>query len=271
MDTSIYECDGNFDTDNTLDCQLLVEIGANYYSYAVVNAVGKLKAIAYKNIPLLTNLDNEAILKLPFKDILISLTTLHFTFIPTEIFNQNQQTGYTKFLDRDPKNATHTHNLLNNQITALNTFNQNQFNAVVKVFHTAKILPQYLPFIENTFRQFKSILGIQLFLNVQLKSLELLILKEGQLQFYNTFKWLSHDEILYYALLACKKNGIKPQSVTLRVCGKIGLETAVYNQLNAVFSDIRLTKTNVIYVNSAEFKTIEPHKFFSLLSLLICE
>ncbi len=271
MDIKIYECDGNFNTENSLDYQLLIEIGANYYSYAVVNADGKLKAISYSNVPILSNLDNEVVLNLQFKNTIVSLNTQHFTFIPTLIFNQNQQTLYTQFLGDALNNAICIHNLLNNQITTLNTFNQNQLNAIKQVFPSAKIYPQYLPFIESICKQFKAFLGTQLFLNLQLNTIELLILQDGELQFYNVFDCQNNDEILYYTLLACKNNCIKPQNVTLRVCGKITEDAEAYQQLNAIFYDIRLAKTNTIYVNSAEFQTIESHKFFSLLSLLICE
>ncbi len=267
----MYECDGNFNTENSLQYKLLIEIGGDYYSYAVIDAGGKLKAISYKNVPLLTNLENEDVLKLAYKNTLISLNTTHFTFIPTTIYNQKPPTLFTQFIDNAPIDTVFTHTLLNNQITALNTYNQNQLEAIQNVFPSANICPQYLPFVESTCTQFKAILGTQLFLNLQLNYLELLILHDGKLQFYNVFNCLNNDEMLYYTLLACQKNNIKPQNLTLRVCGKINSETAAYQQLNAIYTDIRIAKTNAIYVNSAEFKNIEPHKFFSLLSLIICE
>ncbi|TAH02269.1 MAG: DUF3822 family protein [Sphingobacteriales bacterium] len=271
MDNKIYICDGKFNTDNSLNYQLLVEIGANYYSYAVVDADAKLKAISYNSVSIFAILDDEPVLKLSFKSTIISLNTQNFTFIPTALYNQNQQLAYTQFLNNAQANTLYSHTLLDGQITALHNYNTDQLNAIKKVFKEAKIIPQYLPFIESTFKQFNAILGVQLFLNVQLNHIELLILHNGELKFYNVFECFNNDEMLYYTMLACKKNDIQPQNVTLRVCGKIGLDTDAYQQLNCIFTDIRLTKTTAIYVNSAEFETVEAHKYFSLLSLIICE
>lgn len=270
MDDNLFECVANFNTNNSLEYTLLIEVGANYYSYAIIDDSEKLKAIFYSNETIASSFDNDSLLKLTFKAVKVSLFTQNFSFIPTKFYNQNQQLNYNPFFNNHPIAAIHSHTVLNQQITAVNTFNEKLINLLKENFPLANIYPQYLPFIESTFKQYKAILGTQVFLNVQINNIELLILQDGNLNFYNVFECFNNDEVLYYTLLACKKNQIKPPQVTLRVCGNLTQDMALYQQLSAVFTDIRLTKTNAIYVNTAEFTTIEPNKFFSLLSLIIC-
>lgn len=269
MGYKIYATDGKFDTANTLAYQLLIEAGKDYYSYIVVDEVGKLKAISYCEESIFGDIDNS-LLQLTYKKTSISLYTSSFTFIPSQIYSKDDETVYTQFLETKGNTSPYTHTLLNDEITGLHTFATHEFNAIKLLFPLAEIFPQYVSLINCGYKQLGSEISPQLLLNIKLGCVEILILQNNKLLFYNVFDTGNDDEILYYTLAACQQNGLEVKGIKLHICGNVELDSNIYNLLKQYFGKVHFRHHAAVNMDADAFGDIIKHQFYSLLSLSAC-
>jgi hypothetical protein len=269
MGNNIYETDGKLDTTNTLAYQLLIEVGHNYYAYAIVDETNKLKAISFYNTSIHADIDNS-LLQLAYKNTRISLCTSNFVFIPTPLYSKANENKYAQFLKTD-SHIIATNYLLNRTITALHTHPTTQLHKIQALFPLAEIVPQYLPLIHCVNTQLQNKPYPQLVLNLKVQQVEILILQHNKLLFYNVFDNSNHHEILYYTLAACQQNNIIPNNIHVHICGNINTHDSLYTLLKTYFGTIQLINNTTITINTSEFNDTYTHRFFSLLSLSICE
>lgn len=266
MGNNIYETDGMFDTANSATYRLFVEVGANHHSYAVLDENHNLKAISFKGTSILSNIDDSNLTQ-PYSSTKISLNTSNFTFIPTSLYNSADEANYAQFLNGKESPDLHTHQFLDAEITSLNTFDETELQEIKNLFPLAEIYPQYIPFIEGSKILLKEVLGKQLIINLKANNLEILILEDSKLQFYNFFQCLNDEEILYYLLATCQQNKIDPQEISLNIAGDLTQYSNAYSLLQKAFNNTNLTFIHPIRGLGGQ---VELHQFFSLLSLNQC-
>ena len=266
MGNKIYETDGMFDNAKSTDYQLCIEVGANHYSYTVLDENHNLKAISFTGNSILSNIDDSN-LTLPYANTKISLHTSNFTFIPTSLYNESDKANYAQFLNGDETTNSHTHQFLDAEITSLNTFDETELQEIKNLFPSAKVYPQYIPFIEGSKIHLKDVLGKQLIINLKANNLEILILEDSKLQFYNVFECLNDEEILYYLLATCQQNKIDPQEISLNIAGDLTQYSNAYSLLQKAFNNTNLT---FIHPHRGLGGQLEMHQFFSLLNLGKC-
>ncbi|TAF45363.1 MAG: DUF3822 family protein [Sphingobacteriales bacterium] len=269
MGYKIYASDGNFNTVNTLNYLLFIEVGQDFYSYIIVDEGGKIKAISYCEQSIFGDIDNS-LLQLTYKKTAISLYTSSFTFIPSQIYSKDDETVYAQFLETKGNTNLYTHTLLNDEIRALHTFATDEFNAIKSIFPLAEIFPQYFSLINCGYKQLGSEISPQLLLNIKLGCVEILILQNNKLLFYNVFDTGNDDEILYYTLAACQQNGLEVKGIKLHVCGNVELDSNIYNLLKQYFGKVHFRHHAAVNMDADAFGNIIKHQFYSVLSLSAC-
>ena len=269
MGNKIYETDGMFDNTKSTVYELWIEVGANHYSYAISDENHNLKAISFTDASILTNIDDSN-LTLPYANTKISLHTSNFTFIPTSLYNGADEANYAQFLNGEESSELHTYKFLDAEITSLNTFDETELQEIKNLFPLAEIYPQYIPFIEGSKILLKNVLSKQLIINLKANNLEILILEDSKLQFYNVFECLNDEEILYYLLATCQQNKIDPQEISLNIAGDLTQYSNAYSLLQKAFKDIKFTQNSYFPANTTQFPKVDIHQFFSLLNLGKC-
>lgn len=270
MENKLYVNDGNFDTSNTMAYQLLVEVGKGFYAYCIVDEEGVINVISYNKGDI--QLANDiSLLQLPYKKTCISLPTSSFTFLPSQLYNKDDETKYAQFLETNNHTIINTCVFLNNEVTALYTFNSDELIFIRSLFPSSKIFPPYLPLINCVHKLLANDLSPQLTLNLKSEKLEILIFNNGKLLFYNVFDALNADEVLYYTLNACQQNKLISKEINVNICGDIFKNDAIYMQLAKYFGKISFMLNNNVKVLSTEFEDIVWHQYFSLLNLSTCE
>lgn len=268
MENNLYQTDGKFNTDNSAQSHLYLEVVDNYYAYAIVDAERKLKVISANHNSIFSNIDNS-LLSLNYQSTQISLNTNKFTFIPNAFYQPQNQSSYNAFIPANNQ-TTYSHQLLNNTITALNVFDNLMFEGLKTKFPSANIYPQYLPFIESVVQQFSDVFGAELFINIKATFVEILILNNQNLIYYNTLPYFNGYELLYLITTACQQGNLQSKQTTLHICGNLTAQSETYQILKCSFANVKFFQNNAVYKNYGEFNEVELYRFFSLLSLSVC-
>lgn len=261
----------DFEPANAKDYELCIEIGTNFYQFAVINPIEKaVKVVSSKASVIFNELENS-LLRTHFAKTKIGLPTQKFTFIPTELFDAKNSAVYTKYLQVDEQDEVFFSYMKSGEITIIYALSKLILDKIGKHFPDAKVYPQFQPFFEGTDYGFAQIDAPQLFVNFKNTYLEIIVYKNKKFQFYNCFDFQNNDEVIYYLLLAMQQNGLKPPSTTVKVSGNISGKTETYQKIAAQFQRTEVTDHDSLPLNYSGLGEAVMPRFFSLFSLHLCE
>lgn len=282
MNKLFYLSDDEVQSQLAAKCNLLVHIGLETFQYAVIDAVrDQIKVLAEFEIPEFTSQNElvEAIedlqestklFRYSFNKIKVSYDTFNYTFVPSELYLPEDENEYGKFV----KPSAHS-KLLVNQIRSVNIKNIGAIDsdlvaAVNRIFHAPKICNQASPFVEGI----KKLAGADresFFIDVKARHIQIGIIKNSKLLFYNIFECISADEFTYFLLIVIEQLGIDPKQIHVFLSGNISEADEFYERTRQYFSHISFTDTRQLIKYGDKLETVPPHTYFSLISLDLCE
>lgn len=275
MNTKLQLVESNFDPQVAPQCDLLIQVGAESISYAVIEkGSDQLKALveiegSLKDLELLYT--TNALLGYQYRKTKISVDTTKFTFIPREVFSDFYIENYAKFIQ--PRSAS---DLLINDIRGFKIKNliavETETQNILKShFPAAAIFSQATPFIEGSWKISKDTVKNQLFVNIRQDSFEAVLIKDGQLHFYNIFECELPDEFNYFLLLIIKQFNLQTSDTMVVASGSIELKDPFYFRISKYFDNISIADVSLLIRYYETFELISLQKHFSLLSLNLCE
>lgn len=261
----------DFDATKAKTYELYLEIGANYFNYAVVDPRNQaVKTISHKPSNIYNGIYDD-LLKSLFAKTKISLTTQKFTFVPSELFHESAVDNFVKYIGATENEEVCIQELKNAGITIIYALPKLQLDKIGSYFPNAEIFPQISPFYQGIKFGFSQISTSQLFINLRDGLAEIIILNHRQFQFYNIFEFQNEDELIYFALLAAQENNIKPASATLKLSGFIDTESNLFDQLLNYFPHTEVTDQDSLPLFYQGLEKPALPMFFSLLALHLCE
>ncbi|KHJ39176.1 hypothetical protein PBAC_04880 [Pedobacter glucosidilyticus] len=249
--------------------QLLLEVDETGYKYAIVQNQS-VKLIGHHSSAKFS--DNHDLFKTNFAQVKVSLTTKSFTFLPEIYFNQALAHKLKAFINFDEQHESILECLINKiDIRSVYTFKNTQLKAVNASFENPVYFPQFLPIYVGAIQIAAKTLHPEMFLNFKKEHLEILILKNGELFFYNIFEIKNKEELKYFIMLVLQEKEINAKETSIRLSGNIQTESSYFKEIDQLFTDCALVDT-LPFIDADENFTEKPmHQFFSLLSLSLCE
>jgi hypothetical protein len=249
--------------------QLLLEVDETGYKYAIVQdtsvkLLGRQSAHSFSS-------END-LFKGNFAQIKVSLTTKSFTFLPEIYFNPTLENKLKAFINFDDQHEKIFESLINKiDIRSVYTFKNTQIKEVETLLKNTSLYPQFLPFYIGATQIAAKTLHPEIFINFKKEHLEVLILKNGELFFYNIFEIKNKEELKYFIMLVLQEKQINAKETSLKISGDIQLESIFFKEIDQLFTDCTLIN-HIPFIHTDEnFKEVSMHQFFSLLSLSLCE
>lgn len=209
-------------------------------------------------------LKQEGLLTHSYRSVeLIHLNNL-FAVVPNDFFDENHLKSYlqysVKLFDSDFITYDSFHEIETKAVylpfVNINNYFFAKFGAF-EYFHASQLL------IEKILREQRV---DDLYLQVNLRGIELIISDKGKLEFYNHFNTQTEEDILYYVLFSLEQIGAKATEKTLRISGFINSDTALINLLSEYFKEIHL-HSELAWLN-LDAQIEERYKFNRHLSYL---
>lgn len=271
MNDKIHLTVSDFEPAHCFNYELCIEIGANHYSYAILDGDKKaVKVISSSSTHIFNDIDGS-LLQTSFSKTKINIITKKYTFIPTALFQKDNLEVYSKYLQAEENEQIFVGTVLDGKITAIYAFDKLLLDKIEKHFPAAKLYPQFSSLITGVDYGFSLIKEPQVFANFKADYLEVIIYDNSQFQFYNIFEFENDDEILYYLLLATQQNNLHPTNSMLKISGGISTQSVTYTKLKEHFNRIEIIDQDSLPLTSLGIQTPVMPRFFSLLSLHLCE
>lgn len=242
---------------------LLLELNENSYNYAIVNAensslveIGSADISLYKKDSILFSYD--------FLKIKISVNTFCFSFIPTYLLSNNE-INFHPFLGFQNDNLV----ILKNSIEA----------DIQHIFGIDKLFEEFL---RNNFKHiyiYSQAVSFYLgnkkqdgfYTNIKNGVIEILIIKNNSLFFYNLFNFNNDDELLYFMMLIAQQKNLDITSEIVYISGDIAQDSYTLQRIKNLFPNINFNLSSSPLSVSEVFDELQLHKYSSLLNLHLCE
>ncbi|HEY0897613.1 MAG TPA: DUF3822 family protein [Sphingobacteriaceae bacterium] len=270
MKIKLQQAEETFGPAQARDCDLLLAIGRERMSFAVISTGHELMALSeilsgpddlpgvYSAFPLLSY---------PYRRVRISVGTSKFTLIPGEVFAENQLSNYARFVKPQQSSDVLYTDVPGFGIRNLAAVETAWQQTLKSYFPEAEITSQIDPFLCGISRRLPEG-DASWYFNLGDRSFEAALVREGRLLFCNIFEIAGPDDFNYFLLLLLKEF---PEAARCKavVSGNIGTEDPFYLRLTKYFREIETA--DMTWVKRSErFSAVPFHHYSTLLNLILC-
>lgn len=273
---SILLEDPAFDPVAALNCNLLLKITADSFSYAIVNTVEQKVEVVYDCQdfqPTAYNLSSTILsdpyLSLLFNRVKISSYTTNTVSIPKALYTEAVAAPYFQYF------------------SDLDHYSSNVYTAAYsgQDFTNLFLLPNAVESAlkshwreAGTYEQTAGLLALnagaatqQFYLDFTAGSFQAMLLQHGKMIFQNVFQIENTEEFHYYLLLLLKQLNIDTTQTRLLASGIFNEGDEQYDILMKYFPVIQLCTPAEALTNNSILEDMPPHYYTSLLALNLCE
>lgn len=271
---SILLVDPEFDPSTAPDCNLLLKITADSFSYAIIDKTkNQLKAVydqqESKNIPqdLATKLKNDSYLNLAFKDIKVAVYSENSIAIPTELFDAKNLDQYAKFFTEEQSDNLYVRPFANYGFTSIFTLQRFMDETLADALLSCKLFDQVAPMLAMVQDSAQK----TLVLDFTAASFTAVLTEGEKLIFRNCYEVENAEEFNYYLLLIINQIQIDIKDTEVLLSGIVHENDAYYQCLEKYFRKITFNTPLSDQVDHKILEDMPAHYYSSLLALDICE
>lgn len=115
-----------------------------------------------------------------------------------------------------------------------------------------------------------SIKGVRVFVHVQAKHFDIVVIENGMLRLYNYYTYNSAEDFAYHVLNTCKQLELDPQSLTVTLLGEIEPESALSDILRKYILGVEYYQPNPGFSLSLELGKLPHHFYYNLFNQYAC-
>ncbi len=242
-------------------------------NYAAIEQVNFMNNQSIENsFDLFENYFKESIFaKIKYKAVTAIIASEFFTIVPQALF----ETGAAESILRFNTNLNFEAAILSNQVNSVESrviqaVPVNIKKGFEKLFGEVKLLHHTEPFIIESMTQFKNSKEKTLLAHIQNGHFELMAIANHKMIFFNSFKFVTTEDVAYYTLLVCETLKLNPEEITLKLCGEIEKKSAIYALLYKYIRNIEFLNSHRTFKYSGGFSPLPSHFFFNLINTAHC-
>jgi len=211
--------------------------------------------------------DINTVLQQEFKKVNLIHQNDICTFVPKGLYDENHLTDYLKFnnkifeSDFIANDEIPTKEIISVYVPFVNI--NNYFFELFGTFeyqHASTILVQQL--LQHTTNTTN-----KLFCNISPTSFELISIKNGELNLFNSFQFDTKEDFIYYILFTIEQLQLNTETIDFILLGDIGLDDELYSILYEYIRNISFGSRNTQFVvRDIEQKPKYGYNHFSLLN-----
>ncbi|MES2653554.1 MAG: DUF3822 family protein [Bacteroidota bacterium] len=271
---SILLIDPAFDPTTSVNCSLLIKIGIDSFSYAILNKdTNKISAVFNEQEcmdpvkKLSDRLKSDSYLSLTYTEVKLAIYTENNISIPNELFNSSDLALNASFFTQAHAGNLYTTSHPNFGFKSVFSFSKiteeiiNQLLASSKKFESNAAL---LKLAEN-------IAGSSILLDFTAGSIQVLYQKDKQVIFQQCYEIENVEEFNYYLLLMIDQLKINLIETPVYVSGIIHEGDEKFNCLSQYFAAIKFLDFVDFNLDQQVLEDMPSHYYTSLLALDQCE
>ena len=108
--------------------------------------------------------------------------------------------------------------------------------------------------------------GKRLYVNVENKHLEVIVIENISLVYYNSFNYFSAEDFLYYLLFVCEQLHLNPETQQLFLLGEIERNSSLFSLIQKYIRTVTFLNRFSSVEYSYQLQTLPIHSYFSLFT-----
>ena len=181
------------------------------------------------------NLNNK-----DFQSVTFIVDNRYCSLVPQPLFNEADQAKYLDFAFQIPEGYTiASEPIASAQCHIVHAFLKTMQDKVLNKWANARITHSSSVFIDDVMKADDN-KGV--FVNVRNRDFDMLIKKEGQLHFFNNFKFNTKEDFAYFLLFAMEQNGVSGQDTPVVFSGLIRPASDIIDLCGRYVRDIRFVE-----------------------------
>jgi len=269
---SLLLLDPEFDPHTAPQCNLLLKITKDSFSYAIINQEHKeLKAVfdeqeCKNTLQTLTRLlKNDPYLSYSFKEVKIAMTTDNCVTIPNKLFTKEALNSYINFFSNNHSDTLHIKPNYHFDFTAVFNLQQNIEAALDTHFETAKKVDHQAPLLSLAAKVENGLL-----FDFTALSFSILQVTEGKLCFKNTFEIINAEEFNYYLLLLLQQLEPALKDMPVYLMGIVNIDDDKHLILQKYFKNIQFTVPQNDKLDYTILEDMPAYYYSNLLAIDLC-
>jgi hypothetical protein len=271
---SILFIDPKFDPDTAASCTLLVKVGVDNFSYAIINkelnkvvAVYDEQEVPDVSIKLSERINADPYFNLSFKEVKIAVSTTNIIDIPNEFYTNEVGKLQAKFFQQPYSETIYTTSHSNFNFTSIFSFSSVIDGLINQSFANSKKYQQNTALLKLA----ENYTANSLFIDFTVRSIQVLYLAESGIAFQQGYEIETVEEFNYYLLLITNQLAINFNETAIYVSGIIDQEDQKYICLQKYFNDIKFLSPVDFKLDQKVLADMPAHYYTTLLALDQCE
>lgn len=277
--------DKSFKQDYSKHFQLTIRIALDGFSF-VIYSPEKQRFVGIENysfrllddeMQLSAMLDEimmkQAWIAYPYQQVRVLIDNLRSVIVPNPLYEEKEKGSYLAFAQDFQDNSRIVTDPLKNADATLIYYLSNVLAAKIKdLWANAVIRHLSSAFIESTLVGNKNIQQEPIvFVHVRNQAFDMLVLADQKLMFYNTFRFNTKEDFIYFLLFAMEQQHLNPEKTTIQFSGAIEGGSEIYTICERYIRTIQFEKRNKSFDYSYILETMPWHQHSLLFNTSQCE
>ena len=288
MTTSLHpyisKFDEGFDVGKTQEYRIAIQFTLGGFSYLIMDA-GTNVIVAMESY-LSDDLTDEkdifntfekalALNKLngkKFQSVTCIIGNRNYALIPNELFDEKESSKYLGFLHTIPQNGLVLNdNLSENECHGIYSVSNCLIEKIKGIWPDAKIVHESSIFLRHITKVANLFATTRVYVYVKNRSFDMAVFKNGNLSFFNNFKFNTKDDFLYFLMFAIEQQKMSADETSVCVSGMILGNSEIMKLCERYIKDIRFIKNGDTIKVSEALKEIPSQYYYIPYQVLQCE
>jgi len=210
----------------------------------------------------------------PYSKIRILYEKGKSTLVPDALFAEENKSTVFEF------NVANGHvaeeEIMFDRITGVNAYNLYRLPAAVKVlvkqyFPDAQLCHHSTSLITCLMQKYRNTdTAYSLFVNTASDHIDILRIKDKKLDYYNSFRYNTAEDFMYYLVFVVEQLGLNPESVDVFLMGEVEKQSPLVDMVRKYIRNVRYAERNTDFSYSFVFDQLPGHYYYNLLNASLC-
>lgn len=206
-----------------------------------------------------------------FKSVKIVFNSSCHTLVPDALFDPEQSRPYLELMYGPLPGQT----VMANPVTVMDAHQvfavpDEMTTRIGAHFPRVQLISHATALIQVIWAHYSRMHLLKVFLNIRNDAMDVMIFDGRQVSFFNSFKWRSPEDILYYLIFVMEQLNLNPEQVPVVVSGETDGKGSLMELMFTYIRHVEFAKRTTTYRYSAVLDEIAPHSGFILFNILTC-
>ena len=259
-----------FEAQQTTNDTLLIGVGTAVHTVAVVDQTMHLK-FAASYTPGEVDPEISAVLEHPFSTVKIGVADSLYTFIPSEVYDEQQQESYLHYLPFDGVGTTGTADVAQLKLKMLYQCSRLGWEELAARFPDAVVYPQMRGLLNAVALRGGHVNVPLLIVERHASWTSMAVFADGGFLYAHDMEIHQEDDFTYYIAAVLEELGLTGREITIQLAGDVETGDGYYARAAAFGGKVELADTDILTgIRVPEAVTPHQHRFLSLLGLYAC-